>query len=368
MLGVAMRDKLNGLVNKYRALRGQRDAGRISDEEYKRQLEGSAVADDRQEGCWWNVSPESGLWIFFDGREWVQQAPAGFDPMVSTGPYQPMGAAPAGGKSLTWLWILLTVVVVVAIGTAMTLVIVLNSGGGGAANAEKRIESAIEDFYKAADDADYKDLSPLITADVADDVEEAEKDDELEDLLRPYKGLDVDEIEDIEIDGNDATATVVLDSDGQRIQQEIELELVGGSWKIADLGRIETAAQRGDAGEERRELRSGDAETDVRNFLDSFMQAFKRYDIDAMKSMVVTSAHAEMDFDEMEQARSDPEQHQAVLEYMQQLAWEISDLQVDPSGNRAEATVKINLAPDPQRIEMEKRGGLWLIVGIKEIE
>ena len=368
-----MRDKLNGLVNKYRTLRGQRDAGRISDEEYKRQLEGSAVADDRQEGCWWNISPESGLWIFFDGREWVQQAPEGFDPMVSTGPVptvqRPLEGPPArGGGSLAWLWIVLAVVVIAAVGTGVTLLVVLNSGGGGAgADAEDRIEAAIEDFYKAADDADYDDLSPLITSDVADDMEDAENDDELEDLLRPYEGLDVDDIDDIEIDGDEATAMAILERNGQRIEQEIELELDGGKWKIADLGKLETSERR-DNDQPRREERSGSTETDVRNFLDSFMQAFKRYDIDAMKTMVAASAHDEMDFEEMEQARSDPEQYQALLEYMQQLTWEIYDLNIDASSDRASATIRINLAPNPQRVDMERRGGLWLIISIVEIE
>lgn len=58
---------------RYADLARQRDAGRISDEEFNTQRQQLMVQDD--EGCWWLKYGESGEWHYRDGNTWVRGIP-----------------------------------------------------------------------------------------------------------------------------------------------------------------------------------------------------------------------------------------------------------------------------------------------------
>ncbi len=364
-----MHDKLIGLMNKYRALRSERDAGRISDDEYKRQLETSAVADPRDEGCWWNISPESGLWIYFDGKEWAQRAPEGFDPMVSTS--APVTAShPAGkGGGAAWIWLIVVLVVVAALAAgSVAIVFNLTRGGAPSGDAAEKVEDALIDFYKAADDADYGDLKDLLTGRLADDIREREDDGDLREYLSTYNGARAG-IEDVEIDGDEAEARVVLEKGNQRFEQDVDLELVDGNWKVAKLGSPELLAQGDRSREREREPLDpigggGDTEQQIRDLLNDFLTAFRSYDLDRMRGMLAGQALTEMA--ELEAVRNDPEQFEAVKEYMQQLNWEIRNLKIEGSGNRATAMIYLSLTEEPQSVTLERTGNQWKITRIEE--
>jgi hypothetical protein len=363
-----MHEKLKGLINKYRMLRAERDAGRISDEEYKRQLEGSAIADPQREGCWWNISPESGLWIYFDGKEWTQRAPAGYDPMVSGG--APVTAArPAAKGGNAWVWILVAALAVVLLTAGgITIALMLSRGGGSAASpdVESRIEDALDEFLDAAGKGEYKDVKDLVTGRLADDLKESQDAGEIKELLRIYDGAKT-RADDIQIDGNEAEARIELRKDGERFEQTADLELVGGRWMIAKLSRVkQIVAQEG-----RREPvpivpteQGGEAEPQIRAFLNEFLEAFRNYDINGMRGML--SGQALEELAQMEEVSKDPEQLAAVKEYMQQLTWEIRNLQIERGGDRATAVIYLNLVEKPQNVTLERGGGGWRIVKIEE--
>jgi len=358
-----MNEKLAGLVNKYRMLRAERDAGQISDDEYKRQLESAAVPDPRNPGCWWNISPESGLWIFFDGSEWTQKTPEGFEPMVNPSatpvPTVQRAGGPAtrgGGKA--WIWIVVVVIVLVAAGASIAVAIMISGGGGAPSGdrAERDIENLLEDFFDAADDADFEDLMAMVTDDLESDLKEAEDDGSLDRFLRPYKSLDVQVIKSIKVDGDRARAKAVLRRGNEEIEQRLKLRLDGRDWKVADASDIEPRG--GDAG--RVGGSGGSNEQQVMNFLQDFLQTYKNFDIDRLKTMVDTRAYSDMEIESLEAIREDPEQLAAFREYLQQLTWD------DPSGSRATVTVLLNVAPEPFHLTLERTGGVWKVVSIAD--
>ena len=364
-----MNEKLAGLVNKYRMLRAERDAGQLSDDEYKRQLENAAVPDPSNPGCWWNISPESGLWIFFDGKEWAQKTPEGFEPMVNPSAtpvptVQRAGGPATGGGGKAWIWIAVVIVALIAAGGSIAVVIMIGGGGGAPSGdrAERDIENLLDDFYAAADDADFEDLIAVVTDDLESDLKDAEDDDNLTRFLRPYKSLDVKEIKSVKIDGDRARAKVVLRRGNEEIEQKLKLKLDGRDWKIADASDI---APGGD-GSGRVGGSGGSSNQQVRDFLQDFLETYKNFDIDRLKTMVAPKAYLDMELDSLEAIREDPEQLAASKKYLQQLTWEISNLMVDPSGNRATATVLLNLAPKPFHLTLERSGGFWQVISITD--
>jgi hypothetical protein len=58
---------------RYTDLVQQRDAGRISQEEFETQRQQLMVLDD--EGRWWSKAPDGGHWQYHDGSAWIQGTP-----------------------------------------------------------------------------------------------------------------------------------------------------------------------------------------------------------------------------------------------------------------------------------------------------
>ncbi len=54
----------------------QRDAGRISEEEFETQRQQLMVLDD--EGRWWTKSPEGRHWLYHDGSAWIRGTPPSY--------------------------------------------------------------------------------------------------------------------------------------------------------------------------------------------------------------------------------------------------------------------------------------------------
>jgi len=61
------------LQRRYDELREQFDAGEISEEEFKDELEGLQLKDEQ--GVYWTIGAQTGEWYRFDGRNWVQETP-----------------------------------------------------------------------------------------------------------------------------------------------------------------------------------------------------------------------------------------------------------------------------------------------------
>lgn len=69
---------------RYTDLMRQREAGRISEEEFETQRQQLMVLDD--EGRWWSKSPEGGHWQYHDGSAWIRGTP----PSDQATPPEPM--------------------------------------------------------------------------------------------------------------------------------------------------------------------------------------------------------------------------------------------------------------------------------------
>jgi len=61
------------LQRRYDELREQFDAGMISEQEIRDQLEGLQLKDEQ--GRYWTIGAQSGKWYYYDGRSWVQDTP-----------------------------------------------------------------------------------------------------------------------------------------------------------------------------------------------------------------------------------------------------------------------------------------------------
>lgn len=156
-----MKRKLQKLVNKYLELKGLQNEGKLSAEDFRSQVQNLAVQDEEKKGCWWNINPEDDCWIHYDGEQWIEQAPAGFNLNVMqpaeaamkatevVEPEVPKGkSAPAKAETLirpgvrkrrrgrAWLWAVVAVVAVAVIaGGGIGLWMLFQqkgySGGGG---------------------------------------------------------------------------------------------------------------------------------------------------------------------------------------------------------------------------------------------
>jgi hypothetical protein len=58
---------------KFQELKGQFEAGGLTEEEFKAQLQDLMIQDEK--GQWWMIGYESGQWHFHDGEKWVQKEP-----------------------------------------------------------------------------------------------------------------------------------------------------------------------------------------------------------------------------------------------------------------------------------------------------
>jgi len=61
------------LQRRYNELREQFDADKISEEQFKEELEGLQLKDEQ--GRYWTIGAQSGKWYRYDGRRWLQETP-----------------------------------------------------------------------------------------------------------------------------------------------------------------------------------------------------------------------------------------------------------------------------------------------------
>ena len=73
-------------------LKGRLDAGVISQEEFKAQVEGLKVQDSQ--GRYWMIGVQSGKWYFYDGTRWVRAEPTGEAPPSEEIPRGPVASMP----------------------------------------------------------------------------------------------------------------------------------------------------------------------------------------------------------------------------------------------------------------------------------
>lgn len=77
------------LEARYRQLLAQRQAGTLSQIQFDEQVAGLRLQD--AEGRWWQIDPDSGSWLWWDGQQWQAGRPAATEP--------PPGAAVPGGAA-----------------------------------------------------------------------------------------------------------------------------------------------------------------------------------------------------------------------------------------------------------------------------
>jgi len=112
------------LQRRYNELREQFDAGEISEEAFREEIEGLQLKDEQ--GRYWTIGAQSGKWYRYDGRRWVQETPLPMTKHQGRGipePVSPRGATWEARPSLPrWMYVgcsglaLLGVVAVLIIG------------------------------------------------------------------------------------------------------------------------------------------------------------------------------------------------------------------------------------------------------------
>jgi LysM repeat protein len=61
------------LLERYKQLRADFDAGKIDEEEFQEEIEGLQIRDEQ--GYYWTIGAQSGKWYRYNGVEWVQETP-----------------------------------------------------------------------------------------------------------------------------------------------------------------------------------------------------------------------------------------------------------------------------------------------------
>ncbi len=61
------------LLDRYKKLRADFDAGKIDEEEFQEEIEGLQIRDEQ--GYYWTIGAQSGKWYRYNGVEWVQETP-----------------------------------------------------------------------------------------------------------------------------------------------------------------------------------------------------------------------------------------------------------------------------------------------------
>lgn len=204
-----MRAKLQELADKFLELHQQKTEGKIGFDDFHRLVNSLSVEDENHPGCWWNIHPDTNGWVFYDGHQWREQAPEGFEPTVSPPePQAPPAPPPLGpvvktappplvpqvefddvpayeattrrpparpvrsGRIRAWL-------------LGFILVILFGGGSGaaiwlafqqltspptsvGESNAEAEIEEILEDFFQAVAERDNRKLSEVVSGRLAD--------------------------------------------------------------------------------------------------------------------------------------------------------------------------------------------------------
>ena len=69
---------------KFKELKEKYDAGAITEDEFKAQLEELMIQDE--EGKWWIIGYETGQWYYHDGEKWVRAEPPKPAPVAPTTP------------------------------------------------------------------------------------------------------------------------------------------------------------------------------------------------------------------------------------------------------------------------------------------
>jgi predicted lipid-binding transport protein (Tim44 family) len=120
------------------------------------------------------------------------------------------------------------------------LLLALAGCGGGGGGDQDEVRQVVRDFVEATNERDgetlcgelltqgYLEKSTLATGDRADEAcrEQLEQTVDLR--------LKLVSIEETEVDGDDATVRVVMDTDGVRAPRLFRLEQEDGSWKLSD--------------------------------------------------------------------------------------------------------------------------------------
>ena len=121
-------------------------------------------------------------------------------------------------------------------GVLCLFVFLLTAGGcgpGGEEQAEAEVEGVVEDFYKALGDYDLEELEELTAGDLAEAIGEIEGNAIVEDILRKYKDAEI-KVDEIEIDGDEAEAKVLVSRWETELEQTVELEMEDDEWRVTD--------------------------------------------------------------------------------------------------------------------------------------
>ncbi len=121
-------------------------------------------------------------------------------------------------------------------GVLCLFVFLLTAGGCGPGEeerAEAEVEGVVEDFYAALGNYDLEGLEELTDGDLAEAIGEIEGDAIVEEILRKYKDAEI-KVDEIEIDGDEAEAKVLVSRWETELEQTVELEMEDDEWRVTD--------------------------------------------------------------------------------------------------------------------------------------
>ena len=121
----------------------------------------------------------------------------------------------------------------------LVLSLMVVSVGCASGSDESKIKDTVNGFFNAIDDGDYEDMFDYV---VGGDQMTQEQKDAAEELIKTVMPTSIEikvkSIDDVEVNGDNATASVVVTMGGTDYPaQEFDFVKEDGSWKIAyDLG------------------------------------------------------------------------------------------------------------------------------------
>jgi hypothetical protein len=159
----------------------------------------------------------------------VPAAPVPPAPLTS----EPGGPAPVRKRRLTWLWILIPVLFVFLASLVLVIVFGIRLFVGPLL--------ATEDYFEALRERDYAEAYSDRCASFQRGTSLQEFEDAHGNLT--FGDFEFDNLEDLDLGGDEATARGTVEVDNQRIDVDVDLEREDGDWKVCRVSTIDSALE-----------------------------------------------------------------------------------------------------------------------------
>ena len=226
---------------------------------------------------------------------------------------------------------------------------------------EDAVAETIDAFFEAVADCDFETVLELADGEFEDLIEDVPANNDEESFCGDYRGVR-HEIDEVDVEDDEAEVMVALELDGWRYLQEFGLEKYGGEWRITEVGVPEPAEDPLLAG-----LSEGEK---AMRTVESVFEALRQLDAEALGELTTGEVRSEVlpGFVETVAAlRDDPEAELGQRGRWRGLRWELVSMEMSASGETAtvKAVVTLEWRASEWTLTLRRDLGRWLWAGVE---